>query len=178
MASSRDPEELARRARLEQAVESRSRRALWDRLGEDEATLARTLERSGTDGRSVRIGTGSGEHSGRVVEVGPDHVALEGPTGYRYVRLSGVETVVVNSTEAREPSGSALVVNRTFDDLLARLAGTGEPITLVLRSGEGRRGTIEARGVDVLTLRQEEPTVTIYVSSSAVVEVRAGVGSG
>ncbi len=167
------PEAWAREARLAQAADARSRRAHWDRLGAEEATLSTTLEGLARAGHGVRLDLGrAGAHLGSVRELGPEHVRLAVHDRWRYLRLSAVEVL----TAAGEHEGSDPErVEASFDDVLSRQAGTW--VTLVLHSGAQRSGRVTAAGVDVLTLAGDPPAEPAYVSSSAVAAV-LGDGSG
>jgi hypothetical protein len=152
-----EPEALARQARIEQAAEARDRRQRWDRALAEEATLADLLARGG----SVA--------GGQVVAVGADHVVVTSPAGLRYVAFEGVEVV-----ERGDAAASPARTPRTLREELARRAGTGEVVSLRLRSGQVVSGPIDSVGLDVLAF---EPSAR-YVSLSSVVELRAGEGSG
>ena len=167
------PEAWAREARLAQAADARSRRAHWDRLGAEEATSSTTLEALARAGRGVRLDLGpAGAHHGSVTELGPEHVRLAVHDRWRYLRHSAVE-VLVAAGEHEGPDPER--VERRFDEVLSRLAGTW--VTLVLHSGAQRSGRVAAVGVDVLTLAGDPPAEPAYVSSSAVAAV-LGDGSG
>ncbi len=171
------PEAWAREARLAQAADARSRRAHWDRLGAEEATLARTLESLARAGHGVRLDLGpAGAHHGSVVELGPDHVRLVAHGRWRYLRLSAVEVAEPAGAHDGSPPER---VGRTFDEVLSRRAGG--VVTLVLRSGAQRTGLVAAVGVDGLSLSGDRldraAGAPAYVSSSAVAAV-LGDGSG
>jgi hypothetical protein len=159
-----DADDFARQARVEDAAEARARRAEWARRRAEEATLAEVLARAGT----VRLRTPWGPVVGTVDEVGLDYCAVGG----RHLALDLVEVV--------EPDGSAQapVVDRTLTEVLARAAGTGEPVAVRTRGGEIVRGRVDAVGLDVVTIRRDEPPGAVYVSSSSLAEVLAGEGSG
>jgi len=173
MPEEQSPEAWARAARLAQAADARSRRAHWDRLGAEEATRSTILEGLARAGRAVRLDLGrAGAHHGSVAELGPDHVRLEAPGRWRYLRLSSVEEMAA----AGDHEGPAPTrVERCFDEVLTRQAGAW--VTLVLASGAQRTGRVAAVGVDVLTLEGDLPADSAYVSSSAVAAV-LGDGSG
>jgi hypothetical protein len=160
-----EPEDLAREARLEQAAEARARRGLWDRLAADEASLAGTLARGG----DVVLGTAAGRVAGAVAELGTDHCAVAG----HYLRLDAIETLRVGG-----PGPKPVTTGRTLREVLARRAGTGEPVTLQTRSGDALTGSIESVGDDVVALRRADPEGPVYVSLSSVVAARVGEGSG
>ncbi len=167
---------LAREARVEQAAESRRHRAHWDRLGAEEATLATILERLAHAGATVQVHGPAGSPHGSVAELGPDHVRLVVRDRWCALRYSAIEWV--EATGAQEGTGAVGVerVERSFDELLSRLAG--EAVTLVLASGTILVGRLEAAGIDVLTVVPDGGTGPVYASSSAVVALRAGEGSG
>jgi hypothetical protein len=164
---------LAREGRVEQAAESRRQRAHWDRLGAEEATLARILERLAHDGSTVQVHGPAGSPHGSVAELGPDHVRLVVRDRWCALRYSAIEWV--EAVGAGEATASERV-ERSFDELLSRLAG--EAVTLVLASGSILVGQLEAVGIDVLTVVPDGSTGPVYASSSAVLAVRAGAGSG
>jgi hypothetical protein len=166
---------FAREARLEQAAESRRRRAHWDRLSVEEATLATILERLARDGRSVRVHGIAGSPLGSVAELGPDHVRLVVRDRWCALRYSAIDWVEAGGPE-EGGAGGAERVERSFDQRLSRLAG--EDVVLVMASGAVLVGRLEAAGVDVLTVVPDGGTGPVYASSSAVVAVRAGEGSG
>jgi hypothetical protein len=167
------PEAWARELRLAQAADARSRRAHWDQLGAEEATTGSTIEALARAGHGVALHLGpAGTHRGRVAELGPDHVRLVAPGRWRYLRLGAVEVI---DCGAATDGGAPELVDRSFDDVLSRLAG--EVVTLLLASGAQRAGRVAAVGVDVLTLGGDLPAGPAYVSSSAVVAV-LGDGSG
>lgn len=181
MSAEDDPVELARAARLAQAADARSARARWDRLGAEEATVATTLERLAARGRPVRLGGAGGHHQGWVVELGPDHVRLDDRGRRRYLRLGAVETVeAIEAVEGdgAEEAGPARRVERTWAEQLSRLVGPDGPVTVLLASGARHTAPLVAVGIDVLILRRVGPAGPLYVSSSSVVAVLAGVGSG
>jgi hypothetical protein len=152
-----EPEALARQARIEQAAEARDRRQRWDRALAEEAALADLLARGGSvDGAQV-------------VAVGADHVVVTSTAGLRYVAFDGVEVV-----EPGDAAASSARTTRTLREELARRAGTGEVVSLRLRSGQVVSGPIDSVGLDVLAFEQPAR----YVSLSSVVELRAGEGSG
>jgi hypothetical protein len=171
------PEGWARQLRLDAAAVARSRRAHWDRLGAEEATLRSTIEALARAGHDLDLHLGpGGSHRGAVTELGPDHVRLAVHDRWRYLRLSSVE-VITDAGGAAGAGGAAppALVERTFEDVLSRL--DGRAVTLVLASGAQRVGRLAAVGVDVLTLSGSLPAEPTYVSSSAVVAV-LGDGSG
>lgn len=168
-----DPEELARRARVEQAADARSRRGGFAQLEDEEATLRSLLGRLSRDGRAVRLGTVAGPRHGTVAELGPDHVRLDARGRWCYLPLSAITTV-----EALDDAGSApaaIEVRAGIVEALARRAGT--PVTLVLADGTVLAGELAAAGRGVVTLRRPPPATPVYASSSAVVSV-LGDGSG
>ena len=167
-----DPEDLARRSRLAQAADDRARRADWDQLGAEEATLASRLERLAADGRAVRLSTLAGTGHGRVGELGPDHVRLVDRGRWRQLRLSAITTM--EAGEATAP-GVPERMSRTFSEALSRRAG--EQVSLALADGTTVTGTLTAVGADVVTMARDGAAEPIYVSSSAVLEAR-GDGSG
>jgi hypothetical protein len=172
-ASPPGPEAWVREARLAEAADARSRRARWDRLGAEEATRSTILEGLARAGHGVRLDLGpAGAHHGSVTELGPDHVHLVAHGRWRYLRLSSVDVV----TAAGDHVGPTPTrVDRSFEDVLGRLAGTW--VTLVLASGAQHTGRVAAVAEEVLTLEGDPPAEPAYVSSSAVVAV-LGDGSG
>ncbi len=150
-----DPEGLVRETRIEQAADARDRRQRWERATAEEATLAELLARGG----SVA--------GGAIVAVGADHVVVSAPAGVRFIAFEAVEVVEPGTTGVSSTT-------RTMREELARRAGTGDVVTLGLRSGDVVSGPIDSVGLDVVAF---EPPVR-YVSLSSVVELRAGEGSG
>ncbi len=167
------PEAWVRATRLARAVDARSRRSHWERLGAEEATWSATLEGLARAGRAVRLDLGpAGTHHGSVVELGPDHVRLADHDRWRYLRLSCVEVLVAAGEHEGAPP---MQVDRSFEDVLTRLAGAW--VTLGLRSGAQHTGRVAAVAVDAVTLAGDPPAEAAYVSSSAVAAV-LGDGSG
>lgn len=164
------PEELARRARVEQAAESRSRRATWSRAEAEGATLAGLLARGG----EVMLQTVVGPVAGTVIGLGRDHCTLAGPADHCYLRLDAVEVV-----EVVAPGAPVARVDRTLTEVLARLVDTATTVSLRTRSGATVTGTVDSVGEDVVALHPATGTGAVYASSSSLVAARlVGVGSG
>ena len=169
-------ERWAAEARVDEAARGRSRERWLRRQAEEESTVAGVLCDLVEGGGVVAVHTRSGRrHTGPVLAVGADFVAVDDPAGAALVALGalaslrtrpGVATVVGD-----RPSGGTL----RLADVAAGLAEAGERVLVVTADGEALAGELRSVGRDVAVVRGGgEPPAAWYVPLDAIAEVVLG----
>lgn len=156
--------------RAAEAVRERRRRSELHRQAAESGTFVGALLDLAEQGASVSITTGPDHRSrGRIVSLGADHVGLRGEGGLTVlVDLAHAALVLV------EPGASLTIGDRVrrgsatlFDVLGSEL---GRPVLVRTRWDETLRGSLQALGVDVLTVRTDTGRFA-YVSRAGITEV-------
>ncbi len=162
-----DLDEVARRARVSDAVRERHRRAAANGRRREGTTVVSAL--LGALDRPVTIHTAAVPEPfhGTVVAVGDDVVELHGSARtwwLRVVEITAVEAAELSPGDPADRSTTSLV------ELLADLVDADRPVTVLVRSGARFHGTVTAVGVS-LWLHQEHPAPAVLVELDHVVGV-------
>lgn len=171
-------ERWAAEARVDEAARRRSRERWLLQQAEEEGTFAGVLADLAERGTQVVVQTRSGgRHVGIVGAVGADFVAVRGARGADALVRVDVIAAVRTQPGERSTAGDRLLDARlTLAEVLARLAGERERVTLVLDGADAVAGTLRSVGADVVTLRLDGggPMAIAYVRLPAVAEVLVG----
>lgn len=162
-------------ARLEAARQQRATQRWNEQVSAETATFTGLLIDLYETSTSVQLqGAHGRKHSGQIVEVGSDFVAVAALERPRVlVPLSCVGSVQV-STDARRlgvisdrPSDGAL-----FADVLGELSAHRMHIRfLTKQSDQVRSGTISSAGADIITVSLDSPTETVFVPIKQITEL-------
>jgi hypothetical protein len=109
--------------------------------------------------------------------VGADFVGVRSSFGGdALVRVDVIATVRTQPGERSTAGDRLLAARLTLAEVLARLAGDRERVTLVLDGAGAVGGTLRSVGADVVAVRLEGggPAATSYVPLAAVGEVLVG----
>jgi hypothetical protein len=162
-----DPDELARRARLADAVRDRHRSAARAARRLEDLTVASAL--LGALDREVVVHTTAGAEPlrGVVLAVGDDVVELSEPTRRWWLALAEITVVGADEHTPGDPADRSTT---SLADLLADLVDSDLPVTTLLRGGGRVHGTVIALG-ESLTLRQQQPPRHLLVALDHLVGV-------
>jgi small nuclear ribonucleoprotein (snRNP)-like protein len=162
-----DLDEVARRARVSDAVRERHRRTAATSRRREGTTVVSAL--LGALDRPVTIHTTAGPEPfhGTVVAVGDDVVELDAATRtwwLRVVEITAVEAAELLPGDPADRSTTSLV------ELLADLVDTDRPVTVLVRSGARFRGTVTSVGAS-LWLHLEHRAHAVLIELDHVVGV-------
>lgn len=171
-----DLDELARRARVADAVRDRHRQAAVAGRRREGASVVSVL--LGALDAHVTLHTAAGVDpiAGTVCAVGDDVVELLAEGRRWWVRLTEVTAV---GAATAGPAGAATSLapgdpadrsTTSLEDLLADLADADRPLTLLLRGGTRVHGAVDAVGT-ALWLRTDRPAGTLVVALDQIVAV-------
>ena len=166
-----DPDRELAAARVDEAASRRRRDRREVELLRLEATFTGSLMDFAKRGSFVVCVLRSGRRvSGSIVTVGDDVVIIDTGARRAAVRLGDV-VVVEPPPGATAASGSAQPTELRLIDVAVGLVGTDDQVELVV--GDARvTGTIEACGVDVLSIRPSSaPDGACYVALDSVSEL-------
>ena len=149
--------ELLDEGRATDVVAARVRERALRRMAEEAAELAGTLVDLAEQGSPVVVGTVAGRrHRAVVVGVGGDFCLLRADSGAEiHCRLDTITTVRPQPGERQDvASGDRRpVTDRLLLEVLGRVAGERQRVSLVTRTGEVVAGELRAVGTDVISVR-------------------------
>jgi hypothetical protein len=167
--------ELLDEGRASDVLAARARERLLRRIVAESADLAGTLVDLAEHGSPVAIGTVAGRrHHGVVVGVGGDYCVVRADNDTDvHLRLDAITTVRPHPGErhdvasgGRRPASDGLLL-----EVLGRVAGERERVSLVTRTGEVVVGELGAVGTDVVSLRLDGAgSDTCYVAAATLSE--------
>jgi hypothetical protein len=168
-----DPDRELAEAKVADAADARRQHRRQRELQLAETTMIGLLDGLADTGQTVVIvGDGGRRTTGVVVDVGRDVVLIETPAGLtvavRTGSLLAVETPDLG-VAGRLPVDAA-PVDRTFEDIVAGLIGTGVVAALELATGVHLDGEVLGVGQDVVVVRAGGAQ-TIYVALDSMYEL-------
>jgi hypothetical protein len=143
-------------ARADAESGARARERSLRRQATEGATFAGALVDLGESAAAVSLWTVAGRrHEGTVLAVGADFALLADRGDHVAVRLDAVTAVRPHPGHGVGPASGdrAAELDLTFVELLARLVEDRPELSIGAEGGDGVTGTLEAVGVDVLTVR-------------------------
>ena len=169
-------ERWAADARVDEAARGRSRERWLRRHAEEESTVAGVLCDLLEGGGVVAVHTRAGRrHTGPVLAVGADFVAVDDPAGTALVALGAVASLRTRPGVAPVVGDRAVGGTLRLADVAAGLAEEGERVLVVTADGEALAGELRSVGRDVAVVRGGgDPPAVWYVPLAAIAEVVLG----
>jgi hypothetical protein len=171
-------ERWAAEVRVEEAARRRSRERWLLQQAEEEGSFAGVLADLAERGAHVSVQVRSGRaHVGNIGVVGADFVSMRGPAGLDVlVRLDQVVSVRTAPGEPVTLGDRRVNAQLALSEVLVRLAGERERVTLGLDGGSRLSGTLRSAGDDVLAVRPDADGLAgiAYVPVPAITEVVVG----
>jgi hypothetical protein len=167
-------------ARADAGAGARARERSLRRQAAEGATLAGTLLDLGEAAAALSLWTVAGRrHEGTLLAVGADFALLADRGAHVVVRLDAVTVVRPHPGHGAGPASGdrATELDLTFTELLARLVDDRPEISIGADGAYAIAGTLEAVGVDVLTVRVSPGADGLVYSSAdrcASVRFRSG----
>lgn len=162
-----DLDDVARRARVGDAVRDRHRFAATEARRTERITMASAL--LGALDRSVTIHVTAGPEpfTGTVLAVGDDVVELTSPARTWWFRLGEITALEAPGPAAGDPGDRSTT---SLVELLTDLVDADLPVTVLTRGGPTFHGTVHSLGA-ALWLRQQHPERTTMLDLDHVVGV-------
>ena len=168
-----DPDHELAEAKVAEAAEARRRHRRERDLLIEESTFRGVLTGLVDSRRSiVAVGAGGRRTTGVLVEIGSDVVVMETTAGLiaaiRITSVLAIETADLGAAWSSTEQSSTK--HRTFADIVADVAGTGEVVALDLATGVHLDGEVLGVGQDLVIVRAGG-SQTIYVALDSLNEL-------